>query len=289
MFSTALTAKQISTVETDRASDWVKHCAAWDDWDKPGPPFRIFGNSYYVGTCGISAILITGDKGHILIDSATVVGADLIAQNISQLGFSIKDVKLLLNSHEHFDHVAGLARLQQLSGAKLLASLQAAPVLRSGISAKMDPQAGLHQSFAPARVDGFILDGEVVRLGNIELTAIYTPGHTPGAVSWVWQTCEEATCHSIVYADSLSPISNSDYKFSDYPDYVKAYQAGLKKVAGLDCQILLAPHPSASKMHQRLSNGKGLIDAKACINYIKVITYRLNQRLMQEKRQKRKQ
>ena len=96
---------------TPPASEWVNSCTDWDDWDKAGPPYQIYGNTYYVGTCGISAILVTGDKGHILIDGATEAGADVIANNIRSLGFALSDIKLLLQSHEHFDHVAGLARL----------------------------------------------------------------------------------------------------------------------------------------------------------------------------------
>lgn len=96
-----------SPVTAPPQSDWVKSCTDWDEWDKPGPPFRIYGNSYYVGTCGISAILVTSDEGHVLIDGATEAGADIIATNIQSLGFSLRDVTILLHSHEHFDHVAG--------------------------------------------------------------------------------------------------------------------------------------------------------------------------------------
>ena len=87
-------------------------CKEWDDWDKPAPPVRIHANTYLVGTCGISAILIAGDEGHVLIDSGTEAGAELVAENIRQLGFRLGDIKYLLMSHEHFDHVGGLARLQ---------------------------------------------------------------------------------------------------------------------------------------------------------------------------------
>src|SRR5215218_6215381 len=96
-------------------------CDDNDDWDKPAPPVRIHANTYLVGTCGISAILITGTAGHILIDAGTEAGADLIADNIKRLGFRLKDVRYLLHSHEHLDHVGGMARLQQLTGAQLIA------------------------------------------------------------------------------------------------------------------------------------------------------------------------
>ena len=97
---TASCAKEVN-VNNDTSEitkTWVETCKDWDDWDKPAPPFSLYGNSYYVGTCGITAVLITGSDGHILIDGATEAGADVIADNIKTLGFNISDVKLLLHS-----------------------------------------------------------------------------------------------------------------------------------------------------------------------------------------------
>lgn len=261
---------------------WAETCTDWDDWDKPGPPFRIFGNSYYVGTCGISAVLITSDEGHVLIDGSTEAGADIIAANIKTLGFSVSDVNLLLHSHEHFDHVAGLARLQQLSGALLLASTEAAPVLRTGVSANHDPQQGMLENFPPARVDGIVIEGEKVGLGTLSLLPVATPGHTSGALSWQWQSCEKDHCLSIVYADSLSPISNDTYLFSEHPIYVRAYRDGLRKLAMLNCDVLLAPHPSASKMRDQLLTPEGLVNQESCKVYAESVSKRLDNRIMKE-------
>lgn len=269
-------------VQAPPATAWVNSCSDWDDWDKAGPAYRIYGDSYYVGTCGISAILITGDNGHILIDGATAAGADVIAANIRALGFALTDVKLLLQSHEHFDHVAGLAKLQQLSGAKLLASAAAAPVLASGVVATADPQAGMHQPFPAARVDGQVTEGEAVTLGALSLLPVATPGHTPGALSWQWTSCEAEQCQVLVYADSLSPVSSDSYRFSEHLSYLNAYRAGLGKLAKLDCQILLTPHPSASNMRTRLQSESGLSDEKGCEIYAGQVTKRLEQRLHKE-------
>ena len=264
-------------------ADWVKTCTDWDEWDKPGPPFRIFGNSYYVGTCGITAILVTSNEGHVLIDGSTEAGADVIATNIQSLGFKLNDVKILLHTHEHLDHVAGLARLQQLSGARLLASPEAAPVLETGVAGDNDPQAGMHKPFPAAQVDGIVRGGEIVKLAKLALTAIATPGHTAGALSWQWQSCEEERCLSIVYADSLSPVSNETYRFSDHPIYLKSYRAGLGKLAALDCSILLTAHPSFSNMRERLSTSGELEDPEACKAFFGASSTRLNQRLTKEK------
>lgn len=270
------------TVSSPPASDWLASCTDWDKWDKAGPPYRIYANTYYVGTCGISAILITSDKGHILIDGATEAGADVIAANIRTLGFSLSDIKLLLQSHEHFDHVAGLAKLQQLSGAKLLASPVAAEVMASGVVNSADPQAGMHKAFPAARVDGLVTAGTAVQLGELSLMPVATPGHTPGALSWQWRSCVAGTCKVLVYADSLSPVSSDSYRFSAHLSYLNAYRAGLKRLAQLDCQILLTPHPSASDMRTRLQSDNGLADEQGCVAYADAVNKRLEQRLEKE-------
>jgi metallo-beta-lactamase class B len=252
------------------------------DWDKAAPPVRIHANTYLVGTCGISAILITGTDGDILIDGGTEQGADLIARNIRRLGFKLSDVKILLHSHEHFDHVGGIAHLQQLTGAQLYASPAAARVFAAGAAGADDPQAGMHKPFPAARVDHVIRDAEQVRLGNLVLTPVATPGHTPGALTWRWGSCDGGVCRQIVYADSLTPVSRDDYRFSDHPEYLAAYRASIAKVAALDCDILLTPHPSSSRMAERLARGEPLFDNNGCRDYAASLTKQLDQRMAKE-------
>ena len=266
-------------------ANWAAACEDFDEWDKAGPPFRVHGNTYYVGTCGIAAILITGDSGHILIDGGTEKGGALIAANIERLGFRLRDVRLLLHSHEHFDHVGGLALLQQRSGGKLVASAQAAPVLANGKASLDDPQAGMHPPFPAARVDRILKADGRVALGRLRLKGLATPGHTPGALSWQWQSCEagKRNCRWLVYADSLNPISSDAYRFSDHPAYVAAFRAGIEGLAALDCDILLSPHPSSSEMRARLLSPAGLVDPAACRAYATAVSQRLHARLASER------
>ncbi len=262
---------------------WAAACKDWDEWDKPAPPVRIHANTYLVGTCGISAILIAGEDGHVLIDSGTEAGAELVADNIRQLGFKLRDVKFLLTSHEHIDHVGGIARLQQLTGATLVASAPAAKVLNSGIPSTDDPQAGMHKPFPAAQVGRVIADGGDVRLGNLRLFAMTTPGHTPGAMSWRWESCDGGVCRTMVYADSLTPVSRDDYKFSGHPDTVAAFRSSIAKVADSRCEILMTPHPSASAMRERMTGKRPLFDENGCRNYAASVTKRLDERLAKEK------
>ncbi|MGH6705381.1 MAG: subclass B3 metallo-beta-lactamase [Sphingomicrobium sp.] len=261
---------------------WAKACGDSTDWDQPAPPVRIHANTYLVGTCGISAILVTGSKGHVLIDGGTEKGAEVIAANIRALGFRLPDIKYLLHSHEHMDHVGGIARLQQLTGATLISSAPAQKVLNTGLPSTDDPQAGMHKPFPAANVGRVVKDGGEVRFGSLMLTAMATPGHTPGALSWRWESCDGGVCRTMVYADSLSAVSRDDYKFSDHPEYLAAYRDSIAKVAAGRCEILLTPHPSASAMKERMTGKQKLFDPEGCRNYAATLTKRLDERLAKE-------
>ena len=264
--------------------EWAAACKDWDDWDRPGPPLRIHAHAWYVGTCGISAILLTSRQGHVLIDSGTEGGAEAVAANIRRLGFRLRDVKLLLHSHEHFDHVGGHAAIVRQTGARVVASADAAPSLASGRDSHGDPQAGSLKPFAPVAVSRIVADGDVVRLGPLALTAHATPGHTPGALSWTWTSCEQGRrdCRRIVYADSLSAISADHYRFSDHPAYVATFRAGIARLPALPCDILITPHPSASGFRERLLRGDLTQPEGQCASYAATAGQRLDDRLARE-------
>ena len=261
---------------------WALACGGSDDWNKPAPPVRIHANTYDVGTCGISSILIVGDQGDILIDGGPEAAADVIAANIQRLGYNIRDVRFILTSHEHLDHVGGIARLQRMSGATVVTSVPAKKVLETGTADADDPQAGSLQPFPPVPVGRTVSDGQEVRLGNLMLTAITTPGHTAGALSWRWVSCDGGVCRTIVYADSLSPVSRDGYRFSDHPAALTAYRASIAKIAASPCEILITPHPSASQMPQRFALGRPLLDENACKAYAATKTKDLDARLAKE-------
>jgi metallo-beta-lactamase class B len=260
---------------------WTETCTDWDEWDDAGPPFKVFGNTWYVGTCGIGAVLVTSDTGHILIDSGTENGARLIATNVEKLGFELTDVEMLLMSHEHHDHSGGMARLKRRTEARLAASPAAAKALESGSPTEEDPQFVGSDPLPKVEVDDVLAPDAVVAIGSLTLRALDTPGHTPGALSWHWQSCEGEVCKSIVYADSLSPVSSDYYRFSDHPEYVQAYRRSLARLAELDCDILLTPHPSASGMRDKLIAGN-LSAGPTCRDYAAAIGQRLDARLAEE-------
>jgi len=261
---------------------WALACGGSDDWNKPAPPVRIHANTYDVGTCGISSILIVGDQGDILIDGGPEAAADVIAANIQKLGYNIRDVRFILTSHEHLDHVGGIARLQRMSGATVVTSVPAKKVLETGTVGADDPQAGSLGPFPPVPVGRTVTDGQEVRLGNLMLTAMATPGHTSGALSWRWVSCDGGVCRTIVYADSLTPVSAPTYRFSDHPAYLAAFRVSIGKIAASPCEILLTPHPSASDMVDRIGGKAPLVNANACRDYAATKGKDLDARLAKE-------
>ena len=263
---------------------WVTACADNDGWDKPGPPFRLHGQTYYVGTCGITSLLVTSPKGHTLIDSGTDKGAEVVLANIRALGFDPKDVKTILMSHEHFDHVGGMARLQAATGATILATAPAAAVLRTGKPGAGDPQANSgHPAFPPIAGKLVVFDGERPQpISDRRFQPMLTPGHTPGATSWAWRECEGEACRQIVYVDSLNPISADGYRFSDHPALVTGMRAGVAKVAASECDIVIAPHPGAVALRKRLNGERPLVDREGCRAFAATVTERLDKRLATE-------
>ena len=248
------------------------HC---DEWNEPRQAFKVFGNTYYVGVAGVSAVLIASDAGLILVDGALTQSAPLIDANIRKLGFRTEDIKLIVNGHAHYDHAGGINALQRFSGAKVATSTAAVPALTAGMPTRDDPQAGFSgNGFPPiAGVQG-VADGEMLRVGELAITAHATPGHTPGSTTWSWRSCEGASCLDIVYADSLSAVAAPGYRFTGdatHSSVVEAFRRSITKVSELPCDIMIGAHPFVGdldgKRERRAKQPDGpnpFIDAGAC-------------------------
>jgi metallo-beta-lactamase class B len=262
----------------------VTKCDQCEAWNKAQKPFKLYGNSYFVGTHGLSAILIASDEGHVLLDGALAESAAQIAANIRSLGFRVEDIKLIGNSHVHFDHAAGIAELQRISAARVAALPWSAAILKSGGAARDDPQYGTLPAIAPIANVEVVKDGETLHIGDIDITPHLTAGHTPGGTSWTWISCEGRRCVSMVYADSLTAVSAPNFKFSaspDYPNAVRDFRKSFEFLRETSCEILVTPHPDVSDLWQRLDAGK-FIDPTACKQLADHAEQQLGRRLLSE-------
>ena len=245
-------------------------CAICATWNAPQKPFKIYGNTYYVGTHGLSSILITSSSGDVLIDGGLPESAEQIRDHIQSLGFRIEDVKLILNSHVHFDHAGGLAALQRWSRAPVAASEWSAAVLRQGSVGRDDPQFGVLPPIRKVKHVETLRDGQTFKVGDISITAHLTPGHTPGGTSWTWQSCEDGRCLNIVFSDSLSPASAPEFRFTDHPQALESFKVSFAFLGSIPCDILVTTHPEVSDLWTRLEkrnqklNTDPMIDPNAC-------------------------
>jgi len=217
------------------------------EYNRPVAPFRIAGNLYYVGTAGIASYLITDPDGHVLIDGATRESADQIAANIRALGFRIEDVRLLLQTHAHWDHVGGLAALKRASGARLLASDGDRETLESGRTNYRDDVG----TFPPVAVDAVIGDGEIVRLGDTAITARLTPGHTKGGTSYTLTVTERGRPLDVLIACSLTVANQRLVGDPLYPDAARDFETTFTRLAALHADIFLAGHTDSFRFERK--------------------------------------
>lgn len=276
----------VAVLQPDRA---IK-CSDCDAWNAPQEPFKVFGNTYYVGVAGLSAVLITSEAGLILVDGALPQSAPLIEANIRALGFRPEDIRLIVNSHEHFDHAGGIAALQRVSGATVAASAAGARAFAQGYPTPEDPQyeSGRKIPFPPIKNVKVISDGEVLRVGPLSITAHHTPGHTPGAMTWSWRSCEGSRCLNMVYADSLNPVSDDGFRFTSRPSSIEAFRKAIDTLEKLPCDVLLASHPAAVDLAGKLAKrqkdpaANPFVEANACRAYAVTARKRLDARVAQE-------
>jgi metallo-beta-lactamase class B len=234
-------------------------CSRCAEWNTPQEPFRIYGNTYYVGPHGISSILITSPAGDILIDGAIAESAPQIAAHIRSLGFQLHDVKIILNTHVHHDHAGGIAELQRMTGATVVASPSSAGVLSRGGVDPADPQFGDIRGIAKVANVKVLREGETVHLGPLALTSHPTPGHTPGGTSWTWTSCEGSRCYNMVYADSVSAVAPESFKFSHnstYPNVIHDFEKSFAFFDTVPCDVLLTAHPEVADLWDKMAKRK---------------------------------
>ena len=242
-------------------------------WNQPIKPFRVIGNIYYVGAAEVSSFLITTPAGHILLDSGFAETVPQIKENVARLGFKLEDVKILINSHSHFDHAGGLALLKEMTGAQLAVSEPDGAQLANG--GKDDFAWGDRFTFRPVKADRLLRDKEKVELGGVEMTARLTPGHTKGCTTWTTKVKENGRQYDVVIIGSASVPGYKLVNNPNYPKIVEDYEQTFRVLKSLSCDVFLAPHGSFFDMKeklQRLESGaktNPFIDPQGLRRYIK--------------------
>jgi len=273
------------TLEPDAAIE----CERCEGWNAPQDPFRVHGNTWFVGTDGLSSILVETDSGLVLIDGGLPQSAALIDANIRALGFDPLNVEAILISHVHYDHVGGVAALQKMSGASVYTSAAGSIPLALGELLEDDPQyLGEPDGGRFPSVSNVVAvpDGGLVSVGTVDFKAVYTPGHTTGSVTWTWESCAMNTCYDVVYADSMSAVSSQDFRFST-SGAAAALTESADIIANLDCDILLSPHPFFFGMYDKLERrdeGNPFVNNVACMMYAESSLGWLERRLEAERR-----
>jgi metallo-beta-lactamase class B len=256
--------------------------------NQPVEPYHIVGNVYYVGASDITSYLITTPEGHILLDGGFVETAPMIEANIKKLGFKLEDVKILLSSHAHFDHVGGLAELKRVTGAKFAAMDRDAPLLARG--GKGDFNFGDKGPFPPIQADRILHDGDTVTLGGTTLTAHLTPGHTMGNTTWTMKAREGDRTYDVVFAASTTVLSGVSLTNNPkYPEIAEDYAKTFRILKSLPCDVFLSSHASfydGLAKADRLRKGakeNPFVDPKGYKNYVSRMERKYQEQLRRER------
>ncbi|MCE9657557.1 MAG: subclass B3 metallo-beta-lactamase [Burkholderiales bacterium] len=213
-------------------------------WLTPIEPLRIADHVWQIGTAGITALLVKTDAGAVLIDGGMPQAADLLLAQMQRLGVAPRDLRLILHSHAHGDHVGSLAAIKRATGATLVSNAESAALLERGGS--RDIHFGDSITYPPVRAERLVQDGEVVQLGGMAFTVAFTPGHTPGSMSWTLTDTRDGAAVRIAYVDSLSAPGYRLVRNPAYPAIMESFAHGAAVIRKLPCDLLLTPHPEQS-------------------------------------------
>ena len=215
-------------------------------WSRPSAPYHVIGNIYNVGTEGVAIYLIDTGKGLILLDSGPENTQAIVEGNIRTLGFRLKDVKYIIETHAHYDHVGSMAAMKNDTGAIFIASRADHWALENG---RRDGDNIYGPGpFPPVKVDRVIADGAKLMLGNSVLTAHLTPGHTRGDTSWTMTVRDKGRPLKVLFFGSTTTAGNVLVGNKVYPGIVKDYRATFAKLEKIHPDVFLANHPVFANM-----------------------------------------
>jgi metallo-beta-lactamase class B len=260
------------------------------DWVKPFQPFRIAGNLYYVGTYDLASYFIATSKGNILINTGLASSAEQIKNNIALLGFKFNDIKILLITHAHFDHVGAIAAIKKQTGAKLMVDAADADVLRSG--GKTDYELGKYGvTFQPVKPDKLLHDGDTVKLGDMQIVMLHHPGHTKGSCSFLFTVKDEDRSYRVLIANMPSIIVDRPFAaITGYPTIEQDYAYTFRKMKNIHFDIWVAAHASQVGLHKKHQPGNtynpaAFIDQKGYDDELNYLQQQYDEKMKKDKQQ----
>lgn len=225
------------------------------DWSKPQEPFRIAGNLYYVGTYDLGCYLITTPAGHILINTGLAESLPVIKEHIEKLGFKFKDIRILLCTQAHFDHVGAMAEIRRLTGAKMMADAGDVAVLEDGGNSDY-VMGGNGAYFKPVKVDSQLHDKDIISLGGTKLTILHHPGHTKGSCSYLLTVRDAKRSYRVLIANLPTILDNVDLKgMPGYPEVGRDFAATFESLKKQQFDIWVASHASQFGLHDKYRPG----------------------------------
>jgi len=257
LFITVLIAKFLAVDFSALAQDAIRPPLTNESWTKDYQPFRIVGNLYYVGTFDLASFLITTPKGHILINSGLAESVPMIRSHIEALGFKFLDIKILLATHGHFDHVAGMAEIKKLTGAKMMIESGDAQILSDGGNSDY-VFGGKGKTFEPVKADRLLHDNDTVRIGGMEISVLRHPGHTKGACSFLFDVKDSSRSWRVLIANMPTILDQTKLSgMPGYPDVAKDYAYTLESLEGIHFDIWLSSHASQFGLNDKRKPGDG--------------------------------
>ncbi len=252
----------------------LKAYEAQASWLVPIEPLRISDHVWQIGTAGITALLVKTEQGALLIDGGMPQAAELLLAQMRQLGVAPHELRFILHSHAHADHVGPLAAIKRATGARVVSNAESAVLLARGGS--HDIHFGDDITYPPVQADRLVQDGEVVTLGGLHLTVWFTPGHTPGSMSWTFTDTRAGKPVRIAYVDSLSAPGYQLEGNAAAPRLLESYARSAATVRALPCDLLLTPHPEASGWNYT-DAARPLVKATSCRAYADAAEAKLRQ------------
>lgn len=253
-------------------------------------PFRMIGNIHWVGHSQVGAFLLTTPEGHILMDSTSTSDWPWVRENIEKLGFKIGDIKILLNSHPHEEHMGGMAMFKELTGAKLIVS--EATAAEMAVGGRTDFREDGSEQYKPVKADRTVRDRESITFGGLTLTAHITPGHTRGGTTWTMELDEAGKKYNVVFMSGMAPAGVDRAPLLNnrkYPQIKEDFESAFRRLKSLPCDVFLYPRAPTIKLDEkqaRLNKGETpnpFIDPEGCRGYIAEYEKRFHDQLNQER------